>query len=136
MAKSLIFKILKKGAKIKKTWKNVFALRQEYNKYQQAWFPVIFYWNRMEETTPDGTTRFRCWVECLCTETGSSYYHDEAKADYTSISRPGTDKCNPEHVKAIVKHYQAECDENDPCGPVQEVKKLGAYMPKAPWNRK
>ena len=72
MAKSLIFKMLKKGAKIKKTWKNVFALRQEYNKYQQAWFPVIFYWNRIEETTPDGTTRFRCWVECLCTETGSS----------------------------------------------------------------
>lgn len=127
MAKSLIFKMLKKGAKIKKTWKNVFALRQEYNKYQKAWFPIIFYWNC------DGSRR---WIECLCTETGSSYYYSEAKSDYTSISRPGTDKCDPEHVKAIVAHYQAECDEYDPCGPVQEVKKLGAYMPKAPRNHK
>lgn len=136
MAKRLIFKMLKKGGKNKKTWKNVFALRQEYNRYRDAWFPIIFFWNRMEETTADGTTRFRCWVECLCTETGSSYYYSAPKSDYVSISRPGTDKCDPEHVKAMVAHYQAECDEYDPCGPVQEVKKLGAYMPKAPWNRK
>ena len=134
MAKSLLFRIMTKRNVIKRTWRNVYALRQEYNKYQQAWFPVIFYWNRTVETAADGTTRFRCWVECLCTETGSSYYHDEPKADYASISRPGTDKCDPEHVKAIVEHYQAECDQTDPCGPVQEVKKLGVYMPKAPRN--
>lgn len=135
MAKSPLFKMLTKKVKIDKTWKNTYVLRQEYNKYQQAWFPVIFYWNRMEETTPDGTTRFRCWVECLCTETGSSYYHDEAKADYTTISRPGTDKCDPEHVKRMVAFYLDE-NKTRPVGPLVEVKKLGTYMPKAPWNRK
>lgn len=133
MAKSPLFKMLTKKVKIVKTWKNTYVLRQEYNKYQKMWFPIIFYWNRMEETTTDGATRFRCWVECLCTETGSSYYYSSPKSDYTTISRPGTDKCDPEHVKAMIAQYQADCDEHDPCGPVYEVKKLGAYMPKRPF---
>lgn len=133
MAKSPLFKMLAKKVKIVKTWKNTYVLRQEYNQYQKAWFPIIFYWNRTAETTPDGTTRFRCWVECLCTETGSSYYYSSPKSDYTTISRPGTDKCDPEHVKAMIAQYQADCDEHDHCGPVFEVKKLGAYMPKLPF---
>lgn len=127
MAQSLLFKLLKKRPKIKKTWQNVYALRQEYNPYQKAWFPIIFYWNRSKI----GPAKYRCWVEALATETGDSYYHTEIdRGAYSSRTRPGTDKCNPEHVKSIVAYYQQECDKENPCGPVVEVKKLAVYAPK------
>ena len=122
MAKSLLFRLMTKGSRIHKSWKNVYALRQEYNKYQKCWFPVIFYWNT------DGS---RSWIEALCTDTGNSFYHGEASLDYSAVTRSGTSKCDPEHVKAIIAEYQSECDESDPCGPVIEVKKLMAYRPKA-----
>ena len=99
-----------------KSWFNVFALRQEYNQHQKTWFPVIFYWNGSDDTG-------KYWIESLCTETGNSFYHSEAKSGYSAISSPGTDKCNPEHVKAILAEYKS--DNN--C--VFEVQKLGAYRP-------
>lgn len=97
-----------------KTWANAYVLRQEYNRYQKRWFPIIVYWNC------SGSTR---WQEALCTEDGSSYYHTEVK-DYTAVTRKGTDKCNQDEVKRIVKAYENENDEA-----VYEVKKLGAYQP-------
>lgn len=102
------------------TWRNVYALRQEYNSYAEKWFPVIFYWNC------DGT---RKWMECLCTETGSSYYYSGTPFDYTSISRPGTDRCDPEDVGNMVAQYRADCAGYDGCGQVSEVRKLGSYPP-------
>lgn len=97
-----------------KDWSNVYVLRQEYNKYQRRWFPIIVYWN-----TSEGKT----WQEALCTEDGSSYYHNEVK-NYTDVTRKGTDKCDPEEVKRIVKEYEHENSD-----PVYEVQKLAAYRP-------
>lgn len=129
MAKSPLFKMLTKKVKIVKTWKNTYVLRQEYNKYQKMWFPVILYWNAIDEKQQDGSRLFRCWVEGLFTETGSGFYHDEVKADYTAITRPGTDKCDPDDVKRMVDYFLDE-NKTRPVGPLVEVKKLGTYMPK------
>jgi hypothetical protein len=99
---------------IKKDWANVYVLRQEYNKYQRRWFPIVVYWN---------TSGGKMWQEALCTEDGSSYYHNEVK-DYTRVTRLGTDKCDAEEVKRIVKEYEHENSD-----PVYEVQKLAAYRP-------
>ncbi len=98
-----------------KDWSNVYVLRQEYNKYQRRWFPIIVYWN-----TSEGKT----WQEALCTEDGSSYYHTEVK-DYTAVTRKGTDKCNAEEVKRIVEQYKSECENKV----LYEVQKLASYRP-------
>ena len=132
MAKSPFFKMLTKKVKVVKTWKNTYVLRQEYNKYKKMWFPVILYWNTIDDKQPDGSRIFRCWVEGLFTENGSGFYHDEVKADYSAITRPGTDKCDPDDVKRMVAYYLDE-NKTRPVGPLVEVKKLGTYMPKRPF---
>lgn len=112
-----------------KNWANVYVLRQEYNVYAKKWFPVILYWNRSLD-------RQHVWVEGLFTETGRSFYYDEIKADYTSITKPGTNKCDPEKVKEMVERYVSDFkhDLEDPSAfdgndtPI-EVKKLAAYRP-------
>ena len=114
-------------AKQVKCWENVYVLRQEYNQYAKKWFPVILYWNR-------STDRQRVWVEGLFTETGRSYYYDELKVDYTSVTKPGTSKCDPEEVKEMVERYISDFKEDleEPAAfggndtPI-EVKKLLAY---------
>lgn len=100
--------------KTTKDWSNVYVLRQEYNRFKKCWFPIIVYWN------VSGTSR---WTEALCTEDGSSYYHTDVP-DYVAVTRKGTDKCDPEHVKRIVNEYEHEND-----GEVHEVQKLGQYRP-------
>lgn len=102
----------------KLTWKNVYVLRQEYNKFQRRWFPVLLYWNS------DGV---RSWIEGLFTE-GNGFYHDEMKYDwYDRVTRPGTGKCDQEEVTAMVKHYLDSCNE-----PQYQVSKLGSYKPSNP----
>lgn len=112
-----------------KNWKNVYVLRQIYNVYAKKWFPVILYWNC-------SFGRRNVWVEGLFTETGCSFYYDELKVDYASITKPGTNKCDPEEVKEMVDRYVSDFkddledpsafDDNDT--PI-EVKKLAAYRP-------
>jgi hypothetical protein len=111
----------RKSGDAKRTWMNVYVLRQEYNGDAGKWLPVIFYWNC------DGT---RWWVECLCTETGSSYYYSAPGSDYARISRPGTDRCDPVDVRNMVAQYRADCAGYDGCGQVSEVRKLGSYAPR------
>lgn len=131
MAKSPLLKMLTKKVKIGKTWQNTYVIRQEYNKFRKAWFPVVLYWNRFLEKKPNGDFTFRCWVEGVFTETGRSYYHDGLKTPYDRITRPGTDKCDPEDVKAI-RDFYLDSVKGEPVGPHFEVKKLGAYMPTYP----
>lgn len=96
-------------------WNTVYVLRQEYNKFQRRWFPVLLYWNS------DGT---RSWIEGVFTE-GNGFYHDELKyINYDKVTRPGTGKCDQEDVAAMVKYHLESC--NDPQYPVS---KLGAYKP-------
>lgn len=102
----------------KKAWNNVYALRQEYNKFQKKWFPIILTW---DGSTDDSS---RVWVEALCTENGSTYYWDELKTDYTRISRAGTDKCDAEEVKNMVAFFKSSFNTE-----MHEVKKLRAYHP-------
>ena len=101
-----------------KNWRNVYALRQEYNRFQKRWFPIIVYWN---------CNRSIVWCEVLCTEDGSSYYHTNLIADYARVTRKGTDKCDQEAVKRMLEYYKAETK-----GDIYEVEKLGAYCPRHP----
>ncbi len=102
-----------------KNWSNVYVLRQEYNKYQRRWFPIIVYWGKSDVDN-------RYWQEALCTEDGSSYYHTEVK-DYTAVTRKGTDKCNAEEVNRIVEQYKSECEQKV----LYEVQKLASCRPDA-----
>lgn len=109
----------------KKTWENVYVLRQEYNPHQRCWFPIIVYLNRSKMSK----TLNRWWEEALCTETGDSFYHTEVK-DYTSTTKKGTDKCDPKHVEFLVNQWK---NENDHA--VYEVKKLNVYRKEARHGR-
>lgn len=127
MAKSLLFRMLTKKVKYRKTWKNTYVLRQEYNKYQRTWYPVILYWNQSMELGP----LYHCWVEGIFTEDGTSFYSNDLSVGYPAydrITKPGTSKCDPEHVKAIVDYY-TELMSHEPVGPIFEVKRLGTYRP-------
>lgn len=95
---------------------HVYAVRQEYNPFQKKWFPIVFSWD---------WSASRCWLDCLCTETGSSFYHIELN-DYGKTSA-GTDKCDPDDVKRIVAQFKSEFVVN--ADRLTEVKKLGAYRP-------
>ena len=53
-------------ARQEKNWENVFVLRQEYNKYQKCWFPIIFFWSCSKVC-------HKSWIECICTESGDSH---------------------------------------------------------------
>lgn len=98
-----------------KDWSNVYVLRQEYNKFQKKWFPIVIYWNVSDS---------KSWTEALCTEDGTSFYHDEIKTYFTSVTRKGTDKCDPKDVERIIEEYKSENSE-----PVFEVQQLGRYVP-------
>ena len=144
MAKSLLFKMLTKKVKIVKTWKNTYVLRQGFDKLRNRWFPVIFYWDVFDGKNPNGDRAFGCWVEGLSTDCdnwpyreevkarGGRFFHGVLKDDYTSISSPGTDRCDPGEVKRLVDGY-IDLNSTRPVGPLVEVKKLGAYMPKLPF---
>lgn len=98
-----------------KNWSNVYTVRQEYNKYQKTWFPIILVWNKNDRTA---------WIEALCTETGSSFYYTEIKFDYSKVTRKGTDKCDPEYVKRIREYFKNDYSSEE----MHEVQKLGAYL--------
>lgn len=149
MAKSLLYRMLTKRVKIVKSWKNTYVLRQEFDRLRNRWFPVIFYWNVFEEKKQNGDHIFRCWVEGLTTDCanwpyrdevkadevkakGGRFFHGVLKADYTAVSSPGTDRCDPAEVKRLVDGY-LDLNSKRPVGPLVEVKKLGAYMPKLPF---
>lgn len=105
----------------KANWETAYAVRQEYNQEQDQWFPIIFYWNRSPAIP-------RAWIECLCTESGNSYYHTElTHYNYCGISKPRTDKCNPDHVAYLLSIFRTKCAEWG-ITPV-EVQKLGTYRP-------
>ena len=99
-----------------KDWSNVYAVRQEYNKFQKKWFPIILVWSKNDRTA---------WIEALCTEAGSSFYYTEIKDDYTKVTRKGTDKCDPEDVKRIRDFFEHDYTSEE----MHEVQKLGDYRP-------
>jgi len=100
----------------KKDWSNVYAVRQEYNKFQKKWFPIILVWGKNDHTA---------WIDALCTESGSSFYYAEIKEYYTKVTRKGTDKCDPEDVKRIRDFFEHDYTSED----MHEVQKLGDYRP-------
>ena len=111
-------------AKEVKNWKNVFVLRQEYNPYQKCWFPIIFFWSCSKVCQ-------KSWIECICTDTGDSHYYNESGYDYYAHSRPGTDRCNPAHVKYLLDQYRTDWhNDMDGKGYPVEVKKLNVYQPR------
>ena len=109
--------LLKKQPK-KLTWKNVYVLRQEYNKALRKWFPVVMYWRVIGNDS---------WVEKL-EMNDHGFYHDEVSYQmYDGNTRPGTSKCDPADVSKIVEYHELEG-----FGHTSEVSKLGSYKPSNP----
>lgn len=99
-----------------RTWKNVYTLRQEYNKYRKRWYPVVVYWNC------DGRHR---WLETLATDDGVTFYHAEISEGYfRDGTKHGTGHCTPEEVNRILDYYK---DENPD---TFRVERLGIYRPR------
>ena len=104
-------------AKQAKNWRNVYTMRQEYNRGLKKWLPVIIYWN----ARVDGS---KSWPEAVCTDTGNGWYHTEIE-DYTKVTRHGTGKCDPSDVKAIRSFFLNESEGEG----YTQVERLGSYRP-------